>query len=111
MRRLLADYRIGENLSESELEDEFFRLCDDHDIPRPQAQVEIGPDRIDFLFAEQRLAIETDSWRWHGGRQAWENDGKRNIRLQRLGLRVLRVSYRRVFREPAAVAEDLKAFL
>lgn len=111
MRRLLESYRVGVGVTDSELENEFLRLCDGFGIPRPETQVELGPDRVDFLWSEQRLAVETDSWRWHGGRKAWENDRQRDIRLQRLGLRVARFSYLRVFRNPAGVAEDLDGLL
>ena len=111
LRGILDAYAVGAGLTESELEDEFLRLCDRFVIPRPETQVQIGPDRVDFLWREQRLVVEADSWRWHGGRDAWESDRKRDIRLQRLGLRVARFSYLRVFREPQTVAEDLKALL
>ena len=111
MRRLLADYAIGENVTESELEDEFLRFCDRFDIPRPSAQVRTGAGRVDFEWRTERLVVEVDGWRWHGGRNAWEEDHKRTIRLQRDGHRVARVSYGRMKKEPAVAADDLKALL
>lgn len=108
MRRLLEEYRAGAGLTESELEDEFLRLCDRFGIRRPDVQPQIGPDRPDFLWRDQSLVVETDSWRWHGGRDRWEADQRKAIRLQMQGLTVVRVSYRRVFREPTQVAADLR---
>jgi very-short-patch-repair endonuclease len=111
VQRVIESYAVGAALTESELEDEFLRLCARYGIPRPDIQKHVGPGRVDFIWREQRLIVEVDSWRWHGGRSKWESDRKRDIRLQRLGYRVARVSYLRMFREPAAVADDLKALL
>jgi very-short-patch-repair endonuclease len=109
--RVVAGYDIGAALTESELEDEFLRLCDRHGIPRPETQVRIGQDRVDFVWREQRLVVEVDGWRWHGGRRARDEDHRRDIRLQRVGLRVVRFSYERIFREAGAVASDLIGLL
>ncbi len=109
MRRLLDDYTPGAGMTESDLEDEFLRLCDRFGIRRPEVQVWIGPDRPDFIWPGIGLVVETDSWRWHGGREAWEADQRKALRLQMRGLRVVHFSYRRVFREPADVAADLRA--
>jgi very-short-patch-repair endonuclease len=111
MRRLLDEYEIGVGLTESELEDEFLRLCARYRIPRPDLQERLGPGRVDFIWRDQRLVVEVDSWRWHGGRNKWESDQRRDIRLQRDGFRVARFSYLRVVREPESVAEDLRALL
>ena len=62
---MLETYALLTGLTESELEDEFLRLCDGHGIPRPETQVWFGHDRVDFYWREQRLAIETDGRRWH----------------------------------------------
>jgi very-short-patch-repair endonuclease len=108
MRRVLEGYGEGAGLTESELEDEFLRLCERFGIRRPEVQTQIGPDRPDFLWRDQSVVVETDSWRWHGGRDRWEADQRKAIRLQMQGLTVVRMSYRRVFGEPAQVAADLK---
>lgn len=111
VKRLLDEYRVGLGLTESELEEAFLRLCDRYGIPRPETQVWIGRDRVDFLWREQQLVVEVDGWRWHGSRAANERDHRRDIRLQRLGLRVAHFSYVRIFRDAVGVAEDLKALL
>jgi very-short-patch-repair endonuclease len=108
IRRVLEDYTVGAGLTESDLEDEFLRMCDRFGILRPEVQPWIGTDRPDFLWREIGLVVETDSWRWHGGRERWEADQRKALRLQQRGLTVTRVSYRRVFLEPGEVAADLK---
>lgn len=107
MRRLLEDYRAGEGLTESDLEDEFLRLCDRFGIRRPETQVWIGSDRPDFVWRDIGLVVETDGWRWHGGRARWEANQRKALRLQRRGLTVVRFSYLQVFKEPAEVAANL----
>jgi len=62
--------------------DEFLRLCDRFGIRRPEVQPWIGPDRPDFLWPDFGLVVETDSWRWHGGRTRWEADQRNALRLQ-----------------------------
>src|SRR3954469_486883 len=86
MRRVLEEYGEGAGLTESELEDEFLRLCDRFGIRRPEVQPQIGPDRPDFLWRDQSLVVETDGWRWHGGRDRWEADQRKTLRLQTQGL-------------------------
>lgn len=108
MSEVLEGYTAGRGLTESDLEDEFLRMCDRFGLRRPEVQVWIGPDRPDFLWREAGIVVETDSWRWHGGRERWEADQRKALRLQQRGLTVTRVSYRRVFRDPAAVAADLR---
>jgi very-short-patch-repair endonuclease len=108
MRGILGDYTWAAGLTESDLEDEFLRLCDRFGVRRPEVQVWTGPDRPDFIWRDVGLVVETDSWRWHGGRAAWEADQRKALRLQQRGLTVIHISYRRVFRAAAEVAADLK---
>ena len=111
VRTVLRTYAALMALTESELEEQFLRLCDRHGIPRPETQVWIGPDRVDFLWRAQRLVVETDGRRWHAGIHAWDRDARRDVRLPRRGLRVVRVSYVRVVEEPVALADDLESLL
>jgi very-short-patch-repair endonuclease len=108
MKPLLDEYTAGAGMTESDLEDEFLRLCDRFGIRRPDVQVWFGPDRADFFWPDVNLVVETDSWRWHGGRAAWEADQRKVLRLEMRGLTIRRVSYRRVLCEPAEVAAELE---
>jgi very-short-patch-repair endonuclease len=83
-------------------------LCDRFEIPQPEVQVWVGPDRPDFIWQHLGLVVETDSWRWHGGRDRWEADQRKVLRLQRRGLTVVRFSRFRVLRDQAGIAADLK---
>ena len=66
---------------------------------------------VDFLWRAQRLIVETDGREDHGTPTAFHRDRERDERLTVLGYRVVRFSYRRVARHPAAVAATLRALL
>ena len=66
---------------------------------------DLHPDVVD---REHRLAIEADSWTWHGGREAFERDCWRYTVLTVAGWRVLRFTYSQVMREPEWVAACLR---
>jgi very-short-patch-repair endonuclease len=58
-----------------------------------------------------RVIAETDGFRHHGSRAAFERDRARDAALQALGYRVLRFTYRQVRDEPGRVAARLRAVL
>ena len=66
---------------------------------------------IDFAWPAQRLAVETDGRRFHGGRLAFERDRRRDQRLTVAGWRPLRFTWRQVVQRPADVAATLRALL
>ncbi len=88
----------------SELERMFIGLCRRENLPIPETNVRIGRDRVDFLWRERRVVVETDGYRHHRGWIAFEDDRARDNRLLELGFEVLRFTYRRVADEPEAVA-------
>jgi very-short-patch-repair endonuclease len=71
--------------------------------------VRIGPYEVDFLWREQALVVETDGFRHHGNRIAFESDRARDVQLHALGYRVVRFTYRQVREEPSAVAASLRS--
>ncbi len=95
----------------SDLERDFLCLCRRHRLPAPEVNVPIGKVTVDFLWREERLIVETDSYATHGGVVAFEDDKARDMYLRRLGYRVHRYSERQLEAEPLAVVEDLSAAL
>jgi len=108
---LSVDSEPESDRTRSELEAMFLRLCRRHDLPTPEVNVAIGPLTIDFLWRDRRLVVETDGYRSHRGRQAFEDDRDRDLRLHALGLEVVRLSYKQVSEEPKRVATMLRAIL
>lgn len=64
----------------------------------------IGRNRVDFLWREHGLVVETDGYIYHRGRQAMRDDNDRDIELELRGLRVTRIDDSRIDADPAGVA-------
>jgi very-short-patch-repair endonuclease len=91
----------------SELETMFLRLCRRAGMTPPQVNARLGGYLVDFLWRRQRLVVETDGYRFHRGRSAFEEDRRRDLALRALGYDVIRFSYRQIAAEPGTVAEAL----
>jgi very-short-patch-repair endonuclease len=95
----------------SPLEAQFVRLCRRRGLPRPRVNAVVEGLEVDFSWPEQRLIVETDGHRHHGTRAAFERDRERDSALTAAGWRVVRVTHRRLAREPEAVGELLGRLL
>jgi len=73
--------------------------------------VPIGGMTVDFLWREEQVIVETDSYATHGGTIAFEDDRERDLRLRRLGYSVHRFSERQLEMEPEAAVEDVASAL
>jgi very-short-patch-repair endonuclease len=94
----------------SELERMVLRTCRRHRLPLPELNARVGPYEVDFLWRDQRLIVEADSYKYHGTRSAFEADRERDVQLKLLGLTCLRFTHRQVAAEEAFVA-SLRAIL
>jgi hypothetical protein len=77
-RARVLGYYVGERReapSRSRLERRFLVLCRRHRLPEPEVNVWVGPDRVDFLWREERLVVETDGFETHRTRAAFEPTG------------------------------------
>jgi very-short-patch-repair endonuclease len=97
--------------TESDLERDFLTICRTHGVPEPEVNVTIGPYRVDFLWREERLVIETDGYIYHRGRRAMREDNDRDIDLELRGLRVTRIDDSRIAEDPAGVAKVVLGLL
>ena len=95
----------------SELELRFLGLCRRHRLPRPETNARVGRFRVDFLWREQRLIVETDGRRFHRGKLTSSADRARDRELTALGWLVLRFTYRDVTESPALVAKAIRTHL
>jgi very-short-patch-repair endonuclease len=95
----------------SDLELLFLTLCDDHQLPRPLVNHRIHGHRVDFFWPEQRLAVETDSWEYHRGSVAFEEDRTRDVALHAHRIATRRYTGEQLEGAPGAVAADLREAL
>jgi very-short-patch-repair endonuclease len=99
--------KIATDGTRSDLERDFLHLCRRRGLPHPEVNVRIGRWTVDFLWRDERVAVETDSYRWHRGAVAFEDDHARDLDLRRRGYSVRRFSEDQVREQPAHVAAHL----
>lgn len=81
---------------------------------RPQVEIFDGDEfvaRPDVVFEDVKLIIEVDSWTWHTDKTRRRDDARRQNRLERLGLTVLRFFREDVFFDPDYVLSEIRATL
>lgn len=105
--------RIGfeTDRTRSDLEADFLTLCRRFGLPAPEVNVKVGRLTVDFLWRRERLAVETDSYAYHRGRIAFQDDHARELALRRHGLDVRRYSEEQLNDRPEEVVADLSAAL
>lgn len=97
--------------SRSDLEEDFLALCARHRLPPSETNVKIGRWEVDFLWREQKLVVEIDSFLYHRGSVSFHEDHARDLDLRRRGFTVLRFTERQLEDEPEHLAADVAAAL
>ena len=95
----------------SGLESRFIALCRRHHLPIPEVNVRLGPFTVDFLWRAERVIVETDSFRTHGGALAFEEDRRRDLWLKTRGYEVVRVTDQALTADPVGTARALRAII
>jgi very-short-patch-repair endonuclease len=95
----------------SDLERDFLKICRRYRLPAPEINVEVGAYLADFLWREQRIIVETDSYRYHRGWQAFKDDHARDFELRQRGFEVFRFSEAQINEEAGRVASFLREVL
>jgi REase_MTES_1575/Transcriptional regulator, AbiEi antitoxin len=111
LKRVLETHEPGSTRTESPLAERMLAICDGAALPRPGVEVVIEGYRVDFAWPDRRVIVETDGWRAHGTRPAFERDRRRDLALAAAGWRVVRITWRQLEHEPAWVAERLARVL
>ena len=97
---------VGSDGTRSDLESYFLKLCR-HKLPPPEVNVKLGEWEVDFLWRSQRLVVEIDSWNYHRGSVAFQDDHARDLDLRAAGFTVLRYTERQLEEEPGRVVADV----
>ncbi|MDQ6730513.1 MAG: endonuclease domain-containing protein [Actinomycetota bacterium] len=93
----------------SNLEIAFDALIADTDVPSPLRNVIVEGWELDCYWPHVRLAVELDGRPYHLAVRDLEKDRYKDGKLMLLGIRVLRITDRRLELEPAAVLRDVRA--
>ena len=107
LRNALSALDAAPSLTRSEAERRLLELVRAARLPAPLTNVRVGRHEVDLLWRAQRLVIEVDGFRFHGGRAAFERDRRRDGALLAAGYRVLRVTWRELTDAPEAVIATL----
>lgn len=102
---------VAHDGTRSDLERRFLGLYRRHGLPAPQVNARIGGLEIDFLWRERRLVVETDGYRYHRGRTAFEHDRGRDLLLRALGYDVIRLTHRQLTEQPEQVVAIIATLL
>lgn len=96
----------------STFEDEFPAFCGRFGLPRPIMNATVAGYEVDALFPAERVIVELDSWTFHRDRQTFETDRDRDADiLARTGHVTVRITWKRIERQPGREAERLHRIL
>lgn len=90
----------GEPMTRSEIERVTRRLIKAAGLPEPKINQRLLGYEVDFLWSEQRVILEVDTYTFHGHRRAFERDRRKTIVLEAAGYHVVRVTRRQLLDEP-----------
>jgi hypothetical protein len=117
VRAVLAEHYIGSTPTWSEFEEAFLAFARAAGLPRPEVNYWIVLDdgwpaiRADFAWPAQRVIVETDGRDTHDTHQAFERDRRKDLRLTAARWRPMRVTWKRLHREPGLVEASARSLL
>lgn len=110
LRDALAPYRIPA-FTRSGVERRFLELVRRAGIPRPSTNLFVEGYELDAYWPDLRFAVELDTYDYHGGQVAFEEDRLRQEELKLAGIEMVRITGVRLDREPAVVMRRLRQLL
>jgi very-short-patch-repair endonuclease len=110
LQRLLDD-RERDGAPEVELERRFERLVRKAGLPMPTRQHWLGRRRIDYVYADKKIAIELDGRGPRASKKVFERDRKRQNAIVLDDWKILRFTWDNVTLEQDYVIETLRSAL
>lgn len=110
LRRAISRYQYPE-FTRSGLERDFLALIRKAGLPRPSVNTFVAGYEVDMLWEPQRLAVEIDSYEFHGTRRSFEEDRLRDEDLKTAGIDVIRVTGKRIAEDGDLLVKRLAALL
>ena len=109
--RAVLDYIDEPLLTRSEGEKRLLGLCRSSALPIPRTNVKRAGWEVDAVWDAQRLVVEVDGRQYHDTGASFERDRRKDADLMLAGYRVLRLTWRRLTREPEQVIALIAAAL
>jgi len=101
--REILDLEGGPAFTRSEAETRLLELVRGACLPPPRINERVGRYELDFLWRVPGLALEVDGFAFHASRDRFEADRIRDAELAARGILVIRVTWRQIRDDPAAV--------
>ncbi len=98
-------------MSRAHTERAFLAVVKRAGLPRPAINLFIAGHEVDAYWESERFAVELDGYETHRTRAAFERDPLRIEDLKLAGIDAIRITARRLEREPDQVAKRLKTLL
>jgi hypothetical protein len=111
LRRIALEVDPEALETKSPPEVDFLALWREIDCRVPSVNVLIDGHLVDFLWAEQKVVVETDSWNYHGDPLAFEKDHQRDVELTAAGYDVHRTTAKMLEREPERFLQNVRRAL
>ena len=109
--RTLEQVLTGADRTDSDLEDLFLSLIRGARLPEPLTQQTLLGFRVDFLWPDLSLVVETDGLAFHQTRQQQATDRVRDQRLTAAGFTCLRFTNDQVRRRPGSVLATMRGVI
>jgi very-short-patch-repair endonuclease len=90
-------------ITRSRAEKAFLQLIRESGLPMPEVNKPLGRYVPDFMWREQRLIVEIDSYGFHGGPGGFQNDHDKDLFYRGAGFDVLRFTRHHVVHQPPMV--------
>lgn len=90
---------------------DFLALWRQVDHLAPSVNVLVEGHLVDFLWSEQKVIVETDSWSYHGDPLAFEKDRQRDVELTAAGYEVHRTTAKMLERNPDPFLQNVRRAL
>jgi Protein of unknown function (DUF559) len=111
LRRIATEIDPEALETKSVSEVDFLALCREANLPTPAVNVLVEGHLVDFLWLEQKVIVETDSWSHHGDRLAFEKDRQTDVDLIAAGYDVHRTTYKMLGRNPRPLLNNVRRAL
>ena len=102
---------IETDRTRSDLETAFLTLFSSRRIPQPEVNPKIGRYEVDFLWRNEKLIVEADTWTYHRGSISFEDDHVRDRYLRQRGYAIHRFTDLQLESEPERIVADIRGAL
>lgn len=111
LRRIALEVDPEALETKSPPEVDFLALWRQVDQLAPVVNVLVEGHLVDFLWPEQKVIVETDSWTYHGDHVAFEKDRQRDVELTAAGYDVHRTTAKMLERDPNPFLQNVRRAL